>query len=136
VLLAEDGKDNQRLIAFLLGKAGAEVTLAENGQIAHDLALAAQDAGTPFHVILMDMQMPVMDGYEATRRLRDAGYAGSIIALTAHAMSTDRDKCLQSGCDEYLAKPVQRHMLISLVGEYATAKTTGPTEQPSLACRP
>ncbi len=136
VLLAEDGKDNQRLIAFLLGKAGAEVTLAENGQIAHDLALAAQDAGTPFHVILMDMQMPVMDGYEATRRLRDAGYAGSIIALTAHAMSTDRDKCLQSGCDEYLAKPVQRHMLISLVSEYATARTTGPTQQPSLACRP
>ncbi len=66
VLLAEDGPDNQRLIAFLLKKAGAEVTVAENGQVAHDLALAARDEGTPFAVVLMDMQMPVMDGYDAT----------------------------------------------------------------------
>jgi len=64
VLLAEDGPDNQRLIAFRLKKAGAEVTVAENGQIAHDLALAAQSDDTPFDVILMDMQIPVL---EATR---------------------------------------------------------------------
>ena len=90
LLLAEDGLDNQRLIVFLLKKAGAEVAVAENGQIAYDLALTARDEGTPFDVILMDMQMPVMDGYDATGSLREAGYTGPIIALTAHAMSSAR----------------------------------------------
>ena len=87
VLLAEDGSDNRRLISLLLKKAGVEVEQAENGLAAHDLAMNSQAEGTPFDVILMDMQMPIMDGYEATRRLRDAGYAGPVIALTAHAMS-------------------------------------------------
>jgi len=120
VLLAEDGPDNQRLISFLLKKAGAEVTVAENGQIAHDLALAARNEGPPFDVILMDMQMPVMDGYDATSKLREAGYIDPIIALTAHAMSTDRDKCLSVGCDDYVAKPIDHKKLLSVVAEYAS----------------
>ena len=95
------------------------VTVADNGQIAHDLALAARDEGNPFDVILMDMQMPVMDGYDATGRLREAGYSGPIIALTAHAMSTDRDKCLAAGCDDYATKPIDRQKLISIVAQYA-----------------
>jgi len=118
-LLAEDGADNQRLIAFLLKKAGAEVAVADNGETARDLALAARDEGTPFDVILMDMQMPVMDGYDATSRLREAGYTGPIIALTAHTMSTDRDKCLSAGCDGYMTKPIDQKELISMVAEYA-----------------
>jgi CheY-like chemotaxis protein len=81
ILVAEDGLDNQRLIAFLLRRARAEVTLAENGQVAYDEALAAREGGRAFDAILMDMQMPVLDGYEATRRLRAQGYHGLIIAL-------------------------------------------------------
>ena len=87
ILLAEDGLDNQRFIAFILKKAGVEVTVADNGQMALDYVQSAGEEGNPFDVILMDMQMPVMDGYTATRRLRNQGYAGPIIALTAHAMA-------------------------------------------------
>lgn len=130
VLLAEDGLDNQRLIALLLKKAGAQVVVADNGQVAHDLALAAQTEGKPFQVILMDMQMPVLDGYGATSKLRQAGYAGPILALTAHAMSTDRAKCLRAGCDAYLTKPIDREKLIAEVARHAARGTTakdGPT---------
>ncbi|MCA9164799.1 MAG: response regulator, partial [Planctomycetales bacterium] len=119
ILLAEDGPDNQRLISFVLRKAGAEVTLADNGQIALEMALAAEADNRPFDVILMDMQMPVMDGYQATGRLRDADYRGPIIALTAHAMRSDRQRCLQAGCDDYTTKPIDRRLLVNLVATWA-----------------
>ncbi len=127
VLLAEDGPDNQRLITFLLRKAGAEVTVAENGLTAHHLALAAHAMGSPFDVILMDMQMPVMSGYQATGKLREAAYSGPIIALTAHAMSDDREKCLDAGCDDFATKPVDRKKLVSLVAEYASRQDLDET---------
>jgi PAS domain S-box-containing protein len=119
ILLAEDGLDNQRLISFVLKKAGAEVTLAENGLIAQDKALAARDAGDPFDVILMDMQMPVMDGYTATRKLRDSDYTGPIVALTASAMSGDAKKCREAGCDDYASKPIDRAKLFAIIARYA-----------------
>jgi CheY-like chemotaxis protein len=119
VLLAEDGPDNQRLISFLLTRAGAEVTLAENGQRAIELAQAATNDEQPFDVILMDMQMPILDGYDATRQLRASGYQGPIAALTAHAMSGDREKCVAAGCDHYITKPLKRDELLDLVHEMA-----------------
>ncbi len=118
VLLAEDGPDNQRLIAFILRKAGATVTVAENGQVALELALRAKALGHPFNVILMDMQMPVLDGYGATRRLRQLGHTETIIALTAHAMAGDRERCLHAGCDDFAPKPIDRHELIATVQKY------------------
>ena len=119
VLLVEDGEDNQRLISFLLSKAGAKVTLAENGQRGVDLALTAQNLGSPFDVILMDMQMPVKDGFDATRELREAGCHGPVIALTAMASRADRDKCVNVGCDDYMSKPIDAKKLVALVAEYA-----------------
>ncbi len=115
ILLAEDGPDNQRLITHLLRKAGAEVTVAENGRQAVEAALAAHNGGNPFDVILMDMQMPVMDGYEASALLRAKGYRGAIVAFTAHAMASDREKCLAAGCDEYASKPIDRGQLLATI---------------------
>lgn len=124
VLLAEDGPDNQRLITFLLKKAGADVVVAENGQAAVELALRARDDGHPFNVILMDMQMPVLDGYEATRQLRAADYRGPIVALTAHAMASDRRTCLEAGCNAFLTKPVERATLVRCVRRLAADAAT------------
>ncbi|WP_425618858.1 ATP-binding protein [Anatilimnocola sp. NA78] len=118
VLLVEDGPDNQRLISHVLKKAGATVALAENGEQGVRVALAASDRGEAFDVILMDMQMPVLDGYAATSRLRKIGYLQPIIALTAHAMAGDRQKCLAAGCDDYLQKPIDRDQLVQLIRRY------------------
>jgi PAS domain S-box-containing protein len=122
ILLAEDGPDNQRLLSFFLKSAGAEVTIVANGQEAIDAVNDAEKHGRGFDLILMDMQMPVMDGYNATKQLRAQGYGGLILALTAHAMTSDRDKCLKAGCDEYLVKPIDRHTLVTTVDRCLTMK--------------
>ncbi len=110
VLVADDSPDNRRLLQFFLERAGLHVTLVENGQQAVDAALA-----DPFDLVVMDMQMPVLDGYGAVRRLRASGYTGLIMALTAHALESDRDACLAAGCDLYQTKPIHRAALIAEV---------------------
>ncbi len=115
ILLAEDGADNQRLIAHLLQRASATVEIVDNGVKAIEAVQLAIAENRPFDIVLMDMQMPLLDGYQATSRLRADGYKGAIVALTAHAMSHDRDKCLAAGCSEYLTKPVDRRALIAML---------------------
>jgi CheY-like chemotaxis protein len=118
ILLVEDGRDNQRLISLLLQKAGAKVTVVDNGQKALAWINSHDRSVDDLQLILMDMQMPIVDGYEATRLLRAAGYNGPILALTAHAMKEDRQKCLDAGCDNYLSKPIDRLTLLRLVSLY------------------
>ena len=114
ILLAEDGPDNARLFAFVLKKAGAVVTVVEHGALAIEEAVSARDQGTPYELIISDMQMPIMDGYTAVRKLREMGFKTPILALTAHALSGEREKCLSAGCDEYLNKPVDKKSLIGV----------------------
>ncbi len=128
VLLAEDGPDNQRLVSTILRKAGAEVDLADNGKIAMEMALSARSAGSPYCVILMDMQMPEMDGYEATRAIRDRGLTCPIIALTANSMSSDRQKCINAGCDDYASKPLDRLRLLHMLGKLMGCPAAEPQE--------
>jgi len=117
ILVVEDGRVNQLVISAQLTEAGSQVTLVGNGQEAIESVGKNEATGIPFDAILMDMQMPVMDGYEATRRLRNGGYTQPIIALTAHALSGDCEKTLEVGCDAYLSKPVDREQLIHTILE-------------------
>ena len=133
ILLAEDSIDNQVLLRTVLGNVGAEVEVVENGRLA--VEQAQTDA---FDVVLMDMNMPEMDGYEATRMLRDRGYQRPILALTANAMSGDCERCLAAGCNAHLAKPIDRKQLIETVAHYAMSKTrqTHAPTSPSRAVSP
>jgi len=118
VLLAEDVAVNRRLISTILLRAGIRVEEAEHGRAALEKTLAARDAGQPFDIVFMDMQMPEMDGYEATRRLRQAGYLRPIVALTSHSMSGERQRCLEAGCDEYMTKPIDRLLLLQVLSRF------------------
>jgi signal transduction histidine kinase/CheY-like chemotaxis protein len=118
VLVVEDMAVNQVIIATLLRDAGAQVELADNGAIGVQKVMQDIDNGLVFDVILMDMQMPVMDGYEATQHLRQHNYTRPIIAVTAHALTGDREKTLKAGCDDYIAKPIDSRILIETIKKH------------------
>ncbi|MDZ4688113.1 MAG: response regulator [Planctomycetaceae bacterium] len=118
ILIVDDAPDNQKLLSFHLRKSGAQFDVAENGQIALD-KLSHSRTTTPFDVVLMDMQMPVLDGYTATRRLRELADDTPVIAITAHAMIGDREKCLAAGCNDYLTKPIDREKLLNVIARWA-----------------
>ncbi len=128
ILLVEDGPDNQRLICHHLERAGAElVDIAENGQVCLDLLLSEECPH--YDLILMDMQMPVMDGYEATRKIREHGLSIPIIALTAHALSSDREKCLAAGCDGYQPKPINKAELFAMCKKFVNESRLKQNDQ-------
>ena len=118
LLLVEDDRDHQPLLSLMLRKSGAEVSLAENGKVAIDMAHAARDAGSPFDIIVMDLQMPVLDGLNATRKLRTQGFTNPIVALSARALSTDRDQCFAAGCNDFLSKPITRPDLVRMLAPH------------------
>jgi len=120
IFFAEDGPDNQRLIAFHLRKAGAEVRIFDNGLLALQAMSISKATNAPLaspapcDMVVTDMQMPEMDGYTLARTLRHHGWKGPIVALTAHAMTGDAEKCIQAGCDAYATKPIDRQTLIDV----------------------
>jgi CheY-like chemotaxis protein/HPt (histidine-containing phosphotransfer) domain-containing protein len=124
VLSVEDGESNQKLIALVLKRAGvAIVDQAPNGQVGVDLAMRNN-----YDIILMDMQMPVMDGDTAVRTLRAKKLKTPIIALTAHAMKEEEDKCRAAGCDGFVSKPIDVDRLLTTI-----ARVTGDMPMPALA---
>ena len=140
VLLVEDVADIQGLLCRILRGMHLEVETAKDGRSACEKATRSSTEGKPFDLILMDLQMPKMDGLQTTRWLRNHGWKGPIVALTAHTMAGDREKCLAVGCDDYVAKAtsldelravVARHLRReSSVGSTATAPgRTTPLDQ-------
>ena len=125
VLVAEDNEVNQRLLDMYISKTGATVTIAGDGQQAVELA-----SSTAFDLVFMDMQMPVMNGIEATEALRKRGYTGTIVALTANTTPEDRARCLQAGCDDYLPKPIDRDKFFATLNRHLAPADTTENELP------
>lgn len=122
ILVVEDSADNQRLLDLYLTSAGATVEVANNGREAVGRVLGARHSGKQYDLILMDIQMPEMDGYAATNILRSEGVTQPIIALTASAMDQERERCLGAGCDHFLTKPIQYDTFIRTVAHFLTTE--------------
>jgi two-component system CheB/CheR fusion protein len=117
ILIADDRRDIWQVGKFFLEKCGATVSIAENGLQAVQLVKQASEEESPFALILMDMQMPVMNGKEAIKRIREMGFDSPIIALTADAMDGERESCIAMGCDEYFPKPINGLLLTNLISK-------------------
>ena len=118
VLVVDDVQDIRRLFAAFLRIVGARASLAENGQVAYEKAMAAWESGRPFDLVLMDLDMPEVDGVTTTQRLRDAGYTGTIVMHTASTAIDRREMCFEAGCDDYNEKPIGRERFFALLSKY------------------
>ena len=142
VLLAEDGLDNQRLIALILQRAGAMVSVVDNGRKAVEKFTVdgsldgALSPNPPYDLLLLDMQMPEMDGYTAAGILRALGNRVPVVALTAHALQSEREKCLAAGCDDYMTKPVDRVALVKCVAFWLRKNRPPATVAADVATKP
>jgi len=121
VLVVDDTHDIRLLFAAFLRLIGVRASLAESGQIAYEKVMAAWKLGRPFDVVLMDIEMPVLDGITTTRRLRDAGCTGTIIMHTANTAIDRRKMCFEAGCDDYIEKPIRRDAFFALLSKYLQA---------------
>jgi CheY-like chemotaxis protein/nitrogen-specific signal transduction histidine kinase/HPt (histidine-containing phosphotransfer) domain-containing protein len=130
ILVVEDGTSNQKLISVVLNRAGATFEIAVNGQLGMERALAGE-----FDVVLMDMQMPLMDGFTAARKLREAGYTRPIIALTANAMKGEEERCRAAGCSGYLPKPINMDQLLRTLADLVGELPSGEFPQPQQSRR-
>ncbi len=130
VLVADDGADNRLLLGQLLGRMGLQVRTAGDGAEACQMVRDAAGRGQPFDLVLMDMQMPGMDGIEATEALRREGVTAPIVALTAHAMSEERERCLAAGCTDFAAKPIDRPSFSALLARHLPAAGARPRKGP------
>jgi two-component system sensor histidine kinase/response regulator len=120
ILLAEDNPVNQKLARLMLEKAGYRISIAENGKEAVEKIEAS---GGDFDLILMDVQMPEMDGLQATIEIRRRGHGNiPIIAMTAHAMKEDKNRCLEAGMDDYISKPIKRETMLELIEKWIIKK--------------
>jgi two-component system, sensor histidine kinase and response regulator len=119
ILLAEDNQINAEVAVEILREAGASVDIAASGREAVDMALK-----NPYDVILMDIEMPGMGGYEATRLLREKNITLPVIAMTAHAMGGAREACLAAGMNDYISKPIEPHLLVTMLSRWTTLHLT------------
>ncbi len=136
VLIAEDAADTRRLLEAYLRRTSVDVHTVENGEAAVAEVMAAWRSGKPYDLILMDVQMPRMDGVAATTALRSQGYTGRIVALTANAMERDRGRCIAAGCDGFLTKPIRRDDFLNAARVYLTATETAGSGTGSNGAKP
>jgi CheY-like chemotaxis protein len=130
VLVAEDAECTQRIVDVILGKLHVDVDMAEDGHVACDMAARSKAEGRPYDLILMDMQMPKMNGKEATQWLHEHGWKGPIVAVSVRASESDRREFLAAGCDDYIPKPITGTELREVLSRYLKLP---PLETPKAA---
>jgi CheY-like chemotaxis protein len=116
--VVEDNVINVRVLCELLRRRGLEVEISDNGSDGFQQAMAAAGSDRAFDLILLDMYMPIQDGFTTARKLKEAGNTAPVVALTASAMAEDQRRCLDAGCDAYLAKPIDNALLDALLLSY------------------
>lgn len=136
ILLVDDSDDVRRLLQLYLRATDARIVEARDGRSACDAAFDAQNKHRDFDLILLDMEMPQLDGYTAATMLRLQGFTGPIVALTANDAAGERERCVASGCTEYLRKPVDRELLARTVGDHLARRCCGKTRRAKAAEAP